>query len=147
MQLDLHHTKKETVLKSVDDDKSMMEIIKNGNTKDDNSNIFDTLSEQDSIVSETDIDGSCNQMEVITKHGEKIAQNITSQNEEIIQDITDMNVLLNKLKSILMEVFNSKFQHPALCSTRNTTLPCYDYDVNEHRTHPARSKFKKNKMA
>ena len=101
----LHHSNKDTdsVIKS-DDDKSMREIIKKKNTEDDDSYSLDTLSEQDSIASETNIDGTDHQTEVIIKPGEEIVKNIPSQNEDIVQDITDMNVLLCKLKSILLQV-------------------------------------------
>ena len=109
MQSYLHNSKKDndTVLKS-DDDKSLREIIQKENTKDEDSYSLDTLSEQESIASETEIDGTDHQLEVVVKPEEEIVKNIPSQNEDIVQDISDMNVLLCKLKSILMEVFNMK---------------------------------------
>ena len=105
MQSYLAHSKKdnETAVKS-DDDKSMREVIKKERTKDDDSCSLDTLSEQDSITSETEIDGINHHVEDVAKPEEEIISNIPSQNEDIVQDVMDMNVLLCKLKSILMEV-------------------------------------------
>jgi len=88
-----------------DDEKSVREIIEKPEKEDDHSSSIGTLSEQESIRSETetgvyDIE---NNNDLLHSLREDNFYTTDENHNDLIQDVLDVNVLLCKLKSILME--------------------------------------------
>merc|ERR1712098_950853 len=103
----LDQNEKETIEKMnrSDDDKSVREVIEKPD-KDDQSSSVGTLSEQESIRSETGTEGVYevdNNNEILNSLREDNLFSTDENHNDIIQDVLDVNVLLCKLRSILLE--------------------------------------------